>query len=311
MRAQLGFGSAPIATASIDDAVAAVQRAHALGIRTFDTAPRYGLGEAERRLGIALQGVDRSSYRVSTKVGWLIPVDAPTIADANTGPVPAFSKDAVKRSLEGSLRRLGLDRVDIALIHDPEQHLPAAIDNVAPALLELREQRLVSAIGVGTTRVDAALQLVTSCELDYCLIGGRYSLLDQEASTHLLPACASRGVLTIVGGVFNSGITATRELSGLFDYREASRGVRERAERIAEVVENHDVPLAAVALQYPARNSAVDCILAGMKNANEVSTNVALFQANLPDGLWRDLAQSGLINEPTNLTLDDGRRSPC
>ncbi|HZQ80710.1 MAG TPA: aldo/keto reductase [Gaiellaceae bacterium] len=293
----LGFGTAPLIGAEVGEALSAIERAHQAGIRLYDTAPRYGLGEAERLLGVGLRAINRSTYEISTKVGWLIPEDTRDSSKASSDPMPAFSRDSVNRSFEGSLSRLGVDHVDIAFIHDPEDHLEDAVREAAPALVELRDQGVVCAIGVGTTDVDAAIALVSRCELDYCLIAGRYSLLDHEAATTLIPLCRSRGVSTIIGGVFNSGILASPNLDGLFDYREASEAVREKAEQLASITRRHGASLAAVALQYPARDSAVDCVLAGMKSAEEVETNVALFCTKLSDQLWQDLAHSGLVSE--------------
>jgi D-threo-aldose 1-dehydrogenase len=312
-RATLGYGTAPIASVEFDDAIAAIERAYTLGIRTFDTAPRYGHGGAEARLGAGLAEFDRSTFAVSTKVGWLIPTSTHGEVAENAGPSPAFSGDEVERSLEGSLRRLGLDRVDVAFIHDPEDHIAQAIAESAPALVRLREQGMVGAIGVGTTRVEAAIELVAKCDLDCCLIAGRYSLLDQQAATTLLPLCQSRGIETIIGGVFNSGILATPDLEGPFDYVEASGAVRRRAKAIASIAESYDTPIAAVALQYPARDSAVSCVLAGMKSRDEVEANVALFRTKLPEELWQELARDGLVAELTRpLIRDNGRETnPC
>jgi D-threo-aldose 1-dehydrogenase len=278
--ATLGFGTAPLGASDADEAI---------------PAPRYGAGAAEARLGRALRGLDRKTYSVSTKVGWLIPADDPDETAAVSDPRPAFSRDAIRRSLEGSLERLGLDYVDLVLVHDPDDHLAEAIDDALPLLNELKDEGVVGTVGVGTTRVWPAVFMIKECGLDACLIAGRYSLLDQEAAQDLLPLCGSRDVTTIVGGVFNSGILASDDLGGTFDYGAPTSEIRQRASALSSFASAHGVPLAALALQFPTRNTAVSCVLAGMKNVGEVEANVALFGTAIDDALWREIDESGLL----------------
>ncbi len=218
---RLGLGTAPLgnlyAEVSEEDAAATVADAWAAGIRVFDTAPLYGHGLAERRLGAALSAHPRGDFVLSTKVGRLLVPGTPDGADGfkvSHGQVPRFdfSADGVRRSLEESLGRLGLDRIDVALIHDPDNHLEQAIAEAAPALAALRDDGVVTAIGFGMNYVAPLKEAVERCDLDVILVAGRYTLLDQAAlHSGLLAACAERGVGVIAGGVFNSGVLAVAD----------------------------------------------------------------------------------------------------
>jgi D-threo-aldose 1-dehydrogenase len=285
---RLGLGTAPLAglyeATDEETARATVDRAWELGIRYFDTAPLYGSGLAEQRVGAALRDRPRDEFLLSTKVGRLLRPgvpdavfkDAPPLA-----PVFDFSGDGVLRSLEESLERLGLDRVDIALLHDPDDHLDEALASLEP----LRGR--VDAVGVGTNSVGTALHFVRNGSIDYLLIAGRYTLLDGSAGNELLPLCAERGVRVIVGGVFNSGLLAG---GTTFDYQEAPDALVARTRELAAICERHGVPLAALALQFPLRHPAVAGIVVGARSPAEIEHDHDLLEAQIPDALWDELA---------------------
>ncbi|GIH92563.1 aldo/keto reductase [Planobispora siamensis] len=303
-----GFGGAPIGNlfTAVDDATAtaAVDAAFDAGIRLFDTAPHYGLGLAERRLGAALAGRPRDSYVLSTKVGRLIvPSPGGGGRDDEGFDVPAdlrrvrdYSREGVRRSLEESLERLGLDSVDIALIHDPDDHWEQAVSEAYPALAELREQGVVKAIGAGMNQWEMLAGFVRETDVDVVMLAGRYTLLDQSGGRELLPLCLERGVRVLAAGVFNSGLLATHEPSGTYDYAPAPGSLLARARRIAAVCERHGVTLPQAALAFPLRHPAVASVVVGTRSAEEVARNAALTARPAPEALWADLAAEGLLS---------------
>jgi D-threo-aldose 1-dehydrogenase len=291
---RLGIGTAPLGglfdLVSDEQAGAVVERAWQLGLRLFDTAPLYGSGLAERRLGAALAGRPRGEFAVSTKVGRLLePGDPdPMFHGApKLGPVFDFSYDGALRSIEGSLERLGLDRLDIALIHDPDDHYEQAVDGAYVALERLRAEGVVSEIGVGMNQTRVLTRFARDCNVDCLLVAGRFTLLDQSASQALLPLCIERGISVTAGGVFNSGILAG---GAMFDYKPADSAVRERVGQLRALCERWSAPLAAVALQFPLRHAAVRSVLVGCRSVAEVEEDVGLFEYDIPDGLWAELA---------------------
>jgi D-threo-aldose 1-dehydrogenase len=315
---RLGFGSAPIgglfSAISDADATATVRRAWDLGIRYFDTAPLYGYGASERRIGWALADAPREDFTISTKVGRLIrPSDA--IADdadidrqefdgredafyVGTGPVrPVFdySYDGVRRSLEESLGRLGLERVDIAYIHDPDDHWEAAITGAYPALERLRDDGVVKAIGAGMNQSAMLTRFAQEGDFDVFLLAGRYTLLDQSALADLLPISEKKEIAIVVGGVMNSGVLADPRPGSRFNYTPAAADVVERAERLAAVCARHGVPLRAAAVQFPLAHPAVVSIVAGVRRIDHLEEYPALFREPIPADLWAELRQEGLL----------------
>ncbi|TDP96667.1 aldo/keto reductase [Labedaea rhizosphaerae] len=298
---KLGFGSAPIGNLyhAVPDDVAqrTVEAAYASGIRYFDTAPHYGLGLAEIRLGRGLAGLPRDSFQVSTKVGRLLEPVTPSGQDLDAGfDVPAtavrrwdFSADGVKRSLESSLDRLGLDRVDVVLLHDPDDHWQQAVDEAYPVLHEWRAQGVVGAIGAGMNQWQMLHRFVTETDVDAVMLAGRYTLLDRSAEARLLPACVERGVKVLAAGVFNGGMLATDTPGELFDYQPASAERVAQAKRIAEVCHEFGVSLPQAAIAFPARHQAVDSVVLGMASPEEVAANVALAAKPVPEDLWAAL----------------------
>ncbi|HEV8649125.1 MAG TPA: aldo/keto reductase [Actinomycetes bacterium] len=305
----LALGTAPLGnlyTAVADEgADATVRAALAAGLTYLDTAPHYGLGIAERRLARVLGGLPRDAFVVSTKVGRLLrPLGPGEVPDpqgfADVPPctrVWDFSRDGVRRSLGESLERLGLDRVDVVYLHDPDEHEHQAREQAFPALAELRDQGVVRAIGAGMNQPGMLSRFVRDLDLDVVLVAGRYSLLDQRALAELLPACAARGVAVVVGGVFNSGLLADPRPGATFDYAPAPAELVARAVRLGEVCAGHGVPLRAAALAFPFGHPAVTSVLVGARSAAEVADAVAMYAWPVPGELWADLVAAGLLPE--------------
>jgi D-threo-aldose 1-dehydrogenase len=299
---ELSFGGAALGNlfTPVDDeaAAAAVDAAWNGGIRTFDTAPHYGLGLSERRLGGALAGRPRAEYVLSTKVGRLLePVAEPHGTDTEGFAVPAhsrrvfdFSADGVRRSLEASLVRLGLDRIDIALIHDPDDHGEQALREAYPALERLRSEGCVRAIGVGMNQAGMLTRFVTDTDVDVVLVAGRYTLLDQSAADALLPSALDHGVSVIAGGVFNSGLLAAPGAGARYDYRAAPDRLIARAQELAAICTGFGVPLRAAAARFPLTHPAVASVLVGARSAAEITDAIQLRETDIPAALWTALA---------------------
>jgi len=297
----LVFGGAPIgglyAPVSDETAAGTLAAAWAAGIRAYDTAPHYGSGLSERRIGQFLAGRPRGEFTVSTKVGRrLVPGGGDTEgAEGFYGAPPLarvrdYSRDGVRRSLEESLGRLGLDRVDIALIHDPDDFMTQAADEAYPALAELRAQGAVRAIGAGMNSAPALTWLVERCDVDCVLMAGRYTLLDDAAAAGaLFPLCLRRGVTVLAGGVFNSGILAGPGDGATYDYASAPPATLARARRMRDACARHGVPLAAAALQFTLRHPAVTAAVVGARTPEEVTSDVSYLSAHIPDALWAEL----------------------
>lgn len=314
---ELSFGAAGIGNlftpVSDQDAADAVDAAWESGIRSFDTAPHYGLGLSERRLGAALRGRPREQYTLSTKVGRLLePLPASDGDDlANGFAVPSshrrvwdFSADGVRRSLEASLERLGLDRVDIVYLHDPDEHGDQALDEAYPALERLRAEGVVRAIGIGMNQTVMPTRFVRDTDIDVVLLAGRYSLLDQRGLAELLPEARRRGTSVVVGGVFNSGLLADPRPGATYDYAAASPELLDRALRLKSVCERHGAPLRAAAARFPLGHPAVAGVLVGLRSAEQVLDAVEQFQRLIPAALWDDLRSTGLLGD--NIPVPDG-----
>jgi D-threo-aldose 1-dehydrogenase len=308
---ELSFGGAAIGNLFTEvtdaDARAAIDAAWDGGIRAFDTAPHYGLGLSERRLGDALRHRPRDAYVISTKVGRLLePADAAATPGRDTEgfAVPAryvrrfdFSAGGVRRSLEASLRRLGLDRVDIALIHDPDDHGEQAFREAYPALEKMRAEGMVRAIGVGMNEVAMLTRFVTDTDIDVVLEAGRYTLLDRSAAGALLPTAMRRGVSVIAGGVFNSGLLAAPRPGSTYDYTAAPDELVARAIRLEEICARFGVPLRAAAVRFPLAHPAVASVLIGARSAAEVTDAIRLRALDIPAALWDTLAAAGDAHE--------------
>lgn len=306
----LALGTAPLGnlfTAMTDQvASAVVEAAFDVGIGYFDTAPHYGVGLAEERLGRALAGRERAGFTLSTKVGRLLrPLRDGEAADrqgfVDTPPRARewdFSEAGIRACVESSLERLGLDRIDVALLHDPDDHEGEVYRSGYPALARLREEGLVGAIGAGMNQSAMLTRFVRDFDLDVVLCAGRYTLLDQSALADLLPECARRGTSVVIGGVYNSGLLANPQAGATFDYAPAPAELVGRAQALARVCEHHGVPLKAAAVQFPLREPAVAGVLVGCRSAAEVHDNAAAFRHPIPERLWAELVRSGLIHGP-------------
>ncbi|AOR30487.1 aldo/keto reductase [Streptomyces fodineus] len=303
----LGFGAATLGNLyrPMDDEQAhdTVRAAWQRGIRYFDTAPHYGLGLSERRLGAALRAYDRAHYTVSTKVGRrLDPADGTGDDLANGFAVPAthrrvwdFSADGIRRTLEASLDRLGLDRVDIVYLHDPDDHAEQAFREGYPALEKLRAEGVVGAIGAGMNQAAMLTRFVRDTDVDAVLCAGRYTLLDQSAGTELLPTAAERGVPVVLGGVFNSGLLADPTPESTYNYSRTTQELLVRALRMKAVAERHGITLRAAALAFASAHPAVASVLPGPRSAAEVHDCADQFASEVPPEFWQELRESGLL----------------
>jgi D-threo-aldose 1-dehydrogenase len=300
----LGFGGASAGNlyteTTGEEVTAAVDCAWAGGIRYFDTAPHYGLGLSEHRLGSALRDRPREVFVISTKVGRLLePNPRPGGSDLAAGgfAVPDtlrrrfdFSAAAVRRSLEGSLDRLGLDRVDLVYVHDPDDHVDEAIAGAIPELVRMRDEGLVSAVGVGMNQWQAPLRMVRETGIDLVMLAGRWTLLDRSGQP-LLDECAARGVAVVAAAPFNSGLLA-RAWPGdgaYFDYGPAAPPVLARARALASICQRHGVSLPDAAIQFPLRHPAVLSVVSGMRSGEEVASTLARFATVVPDDAWTEL----------------------
>lgn len=303
----LGFGAGGIGNlftaVSDEQAHEAVTAAWQRGIRYFDTAPHYGLGLSERRLGEALSAFPRSEFAVSTKVGRRLEPSTDGGDDLADGfAVPAthrrvwdFSADGVRRTLEASLERLGLDRVDVVYLHDPDDHAEQAFREGYPALEKLRAEGVVAAIGAGMNQAAMLTRFVRETDVDVVLCAGRYTLLDQSALTELLPAAVERGVSVVIGGAFNSGLLADPRPGATYDYAQAPADLLERALRMREAAERHGITLRAAALAFCAAHPAVASVLVGARSAAEVRDAADQFATPVPPDFWQELRDTGLL----------------
>jgi D-threo-aldose 1-dehydrogenase len=319
-RSPLALGGAPLGNLfrALPDAVAValVQRAWDAGVRYFDTAPHYGNGRSETRFGMALGNIPRDSFVLSTKVGRLLRPDARAPLDQHGYvDVPMFtqvydySRDGVLRSLADSQRRLRLDCIDIAYVHDLDQathgaeferHFRTLLDSGLPALAELKEAGIIGGYGIGVNGVAISLQTLRHADVDVILLAGRYTLADQSALSELLPECRRRNIAVVLGGPFNSGILATGAAGAAgqppyFDYAPATANVVAKVAAIEAVCRRHGVPLGAAALQFPLGHPAIAVVLAGARSCAEFDTDVALMRQAIPPALWAELRERGLV----------------
>ena len=308
----LGYGAASIGNlyreVSDEQSDAALEAAWQGGIRYFDTAPHYGLGLSERRLGSFLRSRPREEYVISTKVGRVLEPNpnftggddlAADFAVPDT-TVRRFdpSESGVRRSIEESLERLGLDRIDIAYLHDPDVYdLDRGVAEGLPALAKLRDEGVVGAIGIGTNSADAAARAVREGDLDLVMIAGRYTLLEQPALDELLPLCEERGVGVVVAAVFNSGLLATDtpDERARYNYGPVPDEVLSHARRLADACRAAGVSLPEAAMQYPLQHPAVRSVVAGSARADDIRQNIARVHASVPAGFWDGLRSAGLI----------------
>lgn len=296
---RVGLGCAPLGNlftaVTDDDATATVDAAWEAGVRFFDTAPLYGSGLSERRLGAALSTRPRHEFVVSTKVGRVLePVGGAVTASlfVDTPPLEPifdFSRDGTLRSLEASLERLRLDRVDVVHVHDPDDHPDEAIAGAFPALVQLRDEGVIGAVGCGMNQVALLRRFVREVDLDCILLAGRYTVLDRSGADALLPECADRGIGVILGGVFNSGLLADPDASATYDYQAAPAHLLAEARRIRDVAASFDVTLPSVAVQFALRHPAVSAVVLGARSPDEIQVDVDAALRYVPAPLWQAL----------------------
>jgi D-threo-aldose 1-dehydrogenase len=305
---RIGLGGAPLAglfTPVADaEAAATVQAAWDEGWRYFDTAPHYGLGLAEERLGAGLVGKPRDEYVLSSKVGRII-YEADTDATDDEGFAVTsrrrrrwdFSRDGVLQSIEDSLRRIGTDRLDVVFVHDPDDHYEEAVATAFPALIELRDQGVIGAIGSGMNQTAMLTRFVREVDIDAIMLAGRYTLLDPDGLDDVLPACVENNVQVVAVGIFNSGLLSQPRpaADATFNYAPAPAPLVDKANQLADICESHGVPLPAVALNFPLHHPAVAGIAVGCRTPNEVHTNAALSRVEIPNAVWTDLKSTGLL----------------
>ncbi|MRG61402.1 aldo/keto reductase [Agromyces sp. CFH 90414] len=308
----LVFGAAPIGNlyreVSDEAAREALEAAWEGGIRSFDTAPHYGLGLSERRLGEFLRDKPRDEFVLSTKVGRVLEPNPDFAGGDDLDHAYAVPNDLVRRfdpseagirrSLEDSLERLGLDRVDILYLHDPDVYdLDRGIAEGLPALAQLRDEGLVGSIGIGTNDADAAARAVREGDLDLVMIAGRYTLLEQPAAVDLLPLCEANDVRVVAAAPYNSGLLAHDEppADATYDYGRVPAEVLDRARALAEACREHGVPLPVAALAFPLRHPAVRAVAVGTSRAASVRENLERLATPISEGLWDALAERGLI----------------
>ncbi|BBP76562.1 oxidoreductase [Pseudomonas sp. Ost2] len=303
---RLGVGTTAIgglySPTSATSAEETLEAAWDLGVRFFDSAPQYGNGMAEQRLGAFLKRKSGDDYVVCTKVGRLLRVPETPVVDGYykdtppERPVFDFSYDGVMTSVEESLARLGLERIDVLHIHDPDASYQQAIEGAYKALDRLRADGTIGAVGAGMNQSRMLAEFARNGNFDCFLLAGRYTLLEQGALTELLPLCVQKNISIIIGGVYNSGILANPSAGAKFNYEDADRALIERALMLEKVCLSHGVPLKAAAIQFPLAHPAVASVLTGPRTAEEMLENAELFRLPIPGALWQDLKTQGLIS---------------
>ena len=314
----IGFGGAPLGNMyqefSDEQARATVRAAYDAGMRLFDTAPLYGFGLSEHRLGEALRWLERDSFLLSTKIGRLLRPVPPEQADGGLFkrilPFEGaydYGYDGVMRSVEDSLQRLGMSRIDILLAHDLDvwthgsetvrlERFKELMGGGYRAMLRLREQGVVRAIGAGVNEIQACEDLARAGDFDCFLLAGRYTLLEQAALDTLLPWCQERGQSLLIGGPYNTGILATGAVAGAYyNYAPAPPAILDRVRRIEAVCARHEVRLATAALRFPLGHPSVATLIPGARSPKEIAQNRAVFEAPIPADLWAELKQEGLL----------------
>ncbi len=306
----LGLGGAALSGMSLsgnlfggvakDDALSTIVKAFEAGVAYFDTAPLYGSGESEYRMGKALSGKPRTSFVISTKVGRLLIKGSTDSLNIRSSLSPVFdmTREGILRSLDESLKRLGMDSVEIVYLHDPDvgNLEKEACDSAIPAMLELREQGAVKAIGLGMNQWEMAARMVRRFNLDIVLLAGRYTLLEQGALKEFMPLCLERGISVVIGGPYNSGILS-RDLSGpvSYNYDYAPMSLVTRAKKLRDICAKHGTPLKAAALQFAMAHPAVVSVIPGAQSPTEVIENIEMSSFNIPTALWEELKDENLL----------------
>lgn len=289
----MGLGTAGMGNLYVEleqsEANEMVQTAIENGLNFFDTAPHYGRGIAETRLGLALKGFPRDKYIISSKVGRLYNDAGEWVTD--------FSRDSIMRSIEGTMERLKTDHIEILHLHDPDQHYEQAMNEGFPALAELREQGVIKAVGAGMNQWEMPVRFAREADFDCFLLAGHYTLLDQDALEVFLPVCREKGISVFMAGILNTGILATGAVPGAkYRYRDASPEIMERVARIEKVCRQFNVPLNAAATQFPLGHPAVTAIVVGADKKEHIAANIAALEIPIPAEFWQTLRAEGLLD---------------
>ena len=278
------------------DAITTVRHALASGINMLDTAPFYANGRSETRVGLALRGVPREQFILSTKVGWLPDVDKIGMQGAGRR---SYTRDDVLRSIDASLKRLGIDHIDIAHVHDPENgdYRKTIADEAYPTLVELKRQGVIRAIGAGLNQTAYLADYVEHMPLDCAILAGRYTLLEQAPAREAFPAVQRKSIAIFAAGVFNGGILAIGAVSGVrYQYTVAPEPILRLTRMIEAVCARHDVSMRAAAAQFAAAHPAVTTLILGMESPSEIDENLANLHASIPAAFWVELKARGLLD---------------
>jgi D-threo-aldose 1-dehydrogenase len=316
---RIGMGGAPLGNVGTESAVSCLETAYSEGIRYFDTAPLYGAGVSESHYGKFLPTVPRETFTISTKVGRLILSEkeasklqenksSTKTLDSRNGNRKAskyknqvvfnFSRDGILRSIEDSLERLGLDSIDIVLIHDPDDFYEEALNESFPALAELREQGVIKAIGAGMNEWEMLTNFAKNADFDCFLLAGRYTLLDHSAMHELMPICDQKEISLILGGPYNSGILASDLTSDTtYFYEPSPSDIVNRARAIKNVCDRYQVPLKAAALQFGLMHPTVATTIPGPREPEELKENIEMASIDINSDLWKELKQENLIHQ--------------
>jgi D-threo-aldose 1-dehydrogenase len=290
---RLGLGCYELSlSSSAEEAEETFQTAVNQGINYIDTAPLYGFGLSEERLGRALKNWDREMLVISTKVGVLL---TPGMVGCHDSMVRDYSRSAILRSWEGSLERLGVDSVDILFIHDPDNHFDQAIGEAYPTLAELRDDGVIKAIGAGMNQWEMELRFAEEGYFDCFMLAGRYTLLEQGALPEFLPYCYRKNISVIIAGPYNSGVLANPE-KGTYNYRDAPPDVVSKALRIKSVCDKHGVPLKAAALQFIFGHPSVVSVVPGTRSPSHQEENLRMISYDIDSSLWAELKDEELID---------------
>ena len=299
----LGVGGAPFghnykwsqgSEVSADTVSKTISEAIKYGLNYFDTAPGYGYGQSERYYGNCLPNFNRSKFVISSKVGNLIYHDD-KLSSLNSKK--DYSKDGIFRSVEESLNRLKLDYLDIALVHDPDEHMQLALEESFPALLDLKSQGVVRSVGAGMNYCEPLIDFANRVDLDCFLVAGRYTLLDQSAAQELFPICLEKNISLILGGPYNSGILADPKFNSnsTYFYQKAPKDILKKARSINDICNRQNVPLKAAALQFGLMNPAVTSVIPGVRSVSEVIENFEMLSIDIDPQFWDELRFEGLI----------------
>ncbi len=293
---RIGLGCAPFGNlfteVSDDDVQSTVDAAWEGGVRFFDTAPLYGHGLSEIRLGKALAKYPRDQYVLASKVGRLLrePKEqiSPTIFKnvPQLEPIFDYSRDAILASIDESLNRLNVDYLDVVHVHDPDDYEDWVINEAFPTLIQLRDEGVVKAVGCGMNQTNSLTRFVDEVDLDCLLLAGRYTILDNSSGTELLQLCREKNIGVVLGGIFNSGLLANPEMNKTFDYVDASPEILEKAQTMAGLAQSHGVSLAHAAVQFGLRHAGVSSIVIGARTRNEMNDDLSYAAEVIPQEFW-------------------------